>query len=612
MYPSTQRNRIDSQSSIAEGPSAADSAAAWLASFCVEVEEARCGVVLELSGSGANLEPAAVWPPGTSDISYLRPVCDAAIKQARPIQLLVPRVGTEHTGHAVIVALPVTVNDALRWIVVLDLGRPPPGVADDVLRRLSAAAGWLVAARAQRELETKNESLARLSFLTDAIALVGEDSQFAQSTLNLVNDVARHFSCTRASLGVEKGNFIEVLAISNKASFDRRSEEVRLLADAMDEALDQSYPIIYPPLDKDALPVPAHATLARKTSSLAVCSIPLRVRGRAVGVLTLERNIGEPFAPESHDLLIAFGDVLGALFSLKREAARGVWRRALDALRDSTNAVFGPRHPGSKFVAIILLGVVVLLSFLQGEYRVAAKTVVEGAVQRAIVVPFDGFVAESAVRAGDIVKADTVMCRLDDKDLQLEKAKSEAQVGQLLPKYREALATHDAGLQHVLGAQTEQAQIELKLTEQKLARAAVKAPFDGVVVSGDLSQLLGTPVEKGKVLFEIAPLDTYRVILKVDERDVGALAVGQSGELAVSGQPDITLPFSVKQITPVSTAENGQNFFRVEAQMQVSDATLRPGMQGVGKIAVGERKLVWIWTHRLLAWAKLALWQWLP
>ena len=146
-----------------------------------------------------------------------------------------------------------------------------------------------------------------------------------------------------------------------------------------------------------------------------------------------------------------------------------------------------PRHPALKFAFAASLLLVTALSLIHGDYRVAAKTVVEGAVQRAIVVPFDGFVAESGVRAGDVVKAAQLLCRLDDKDLQLEKAKWEAQVAQLLPKYREGLAMHDAGLRNVLGAQIEHAQIELKLTQERLTRASVKAPFDGVVVSGDLS-----------------------------------------------------------------------------------------------------------------------------
>ena len=40
--------------------------------------------------------------------------------------------------------------------------------------------------------------------------------------------------------------------------------------------------------------------------------------------------------------------------------------------------------------------------------------------------------------------------------------------------------------------------------------------------------------------------------------------------------------------------------------------TLRPGMQGVGKIDIGTRRLVWIWTHGLTDWFRLWSWSWMP
>jgi hypothetical protein len=39
---------------------------------------------------------------------------------------------------------------------------------------------------------------------------------------------------------------------------------------------------------------------------------------------------------------------------------------------------------------------------------------------------------------------------------------------------------------------------------------------------------------------------------------------------------------------------------------------LRPGMEGVGKVEVGERKVLWVWTHGLTDWLRLALWRWMP
>jgi hypothetical protein len=39
---------------------------------------------------------------------------------------------------------------------------------------------------------------------------------------------------------------------------------------------------------------------------------------------------------------------------------------------------------------------------------------------------------------------------------------------------------------------------------------------------------------------------------------------------------------------------------------------LRPGMKGVGKVEIGERKLVWIWTHGLVDRIRLWFWLWMP
>jgi multidrug efflux pump subunit AcrA (membrane-fusion protein) len=183
---------------------------------------------------------------------------------------------------------------------------------------------------------------------------------------------------------------------------------------------------------------------------------------------------------------------------------------------------------------------------------------------------------------------------------------------QLLRKHRQSMAAEDRASMGVVAAQINQAQAQLSLVEEKLERATLVAPFDGIVVSGDLSQLLGTPVELGKLLFEIAPLDAYRVILKVDERDIAYLNTGQRGELALSGIPNEVMPFGVKQITPVSTPQEGRNYFRVEAQIDNPSARLRPGMEGVGKISVGEHKLIWIWTHSLIDWLRLWAWRWTP
>ena len=174
------------------------------------------------------------------------------------------------------------------------------------------------------------------------------------------------------------------------------------------------------------------------------------------------------------------------------------------------------------------------------------------------------------------------------------------------------MAQADRGAMGVLAAQVNQAEAQFALVDEKLARAQLTAPFDGVVVSGDLSQLIGTPVEQGRTLFEVAPLEGFRVVLQVDDRDIAWLAVGQRGELVLSSLPDRVLPFTVNSVTSVATQHDGRNVFRVEAQVQGAPPRLRPGMEGVGKVVVGKRSLLWIWTHGFFDWLRLTLWTWAP
>jgi hypothetical protein len=50
----------------------------------------------------------------------------------------------------------------------------------------------------------------------------------------------------------------------------------------------------------------------------------------------------------------------------------------------------------------------------------------------------------------------------------------------------------------------------------------------------------------------------------------------------------------------------------VEAGLGEGSERLRPGMEGVGKVSVDRRKLVWIWAHDVVDWVRLAVWKWLP
>jgi len=259
-----------------------------------------------------------------------------------------------------------------------------------------------------------------------------------------------------------------------------------------------------------------------------------------------------------------------------------------------------------------VLAVVAFCVFARGDYRVSAPSVMEARTLRAATVPFNGYIVEARKRAGDLVRSGDVLSVLDDRELRLERLKWSSQQEQLVKQYHEAMAKRAAAQVTILAAQIDQAAAQLALVEDQLSRMRVLAQFDGVIVKGDLSQSLGAPVERGQVLFEVAPLDSYRVVLQVDERQVSDVAIGQRGQLLLTAAPHDPVPFTIDKVTPVSTPREGRNYFRVEGHPDNTPERLRPGMEGVGKIEVDRRRLVWIWTHQVIDWLRLALWKWLP
>ena len=582
---------------------AAEFCASWLAILCAQVGRANGALLLLGPERDGAFRAAATWPDASRNMQYLAPAAEKALTERRGV--LLPRDAGAFVGY------PIEVSGTLRGAVALDLAGGEHAL-QQALRLVYWASAWLVDQFRQQDLRERDAQLARLALATDLVATALQERRFAAAALAVANEMAGRLACERVAIGLETPGGIEVKAISHTASFDPKTNLVRLLADAMHEVLDLDAAIVHPPVQGDELGAIAHAELAREFRDVAVCSVPLLADGHAIGALTLERASGAPFDAPALELAKTVGMLLGPILELKRDNERSFFQRLREATAGSARAMFGPRHPGVKLVAALGTAALVFLALASGEYRVSAKTVIEGEVQRAAVAPFDGYVAESRVRAGDSVAQGQLIARLDERDLRLERTRLESERQQLLGKHRQALAALDRASMAMVAAQISQTDAQLALVEDRLSRASLVAPFDGVVVSGDLSQMLGTPVEQGKVLFQIAPLSAYRVILEVDERDIAQLHVGQTGELALSGIPGERLRFAVKTITPVSTAQDGRNYFRVEAQLDDASARLRPGMEGVGKIGVGRRKLFWIWTHPLTDWLRLSAWRWLP
>jgi Barrel-sandwich domain of CusB or HlyD membrane-fusion len=293
-----------------------------------------------------------------------------------------------------------------------------------------------------------------------------------------------------------------------------------------------------------------------------------------------------------------------------READRSLPRHALDALRGAWRKLTQPGNLTWKVGAVASVAVLVGLLFWPVPDRVTANLAIEGRVRHVVTAPFDGFIAEVLVRPGASVTRGQLLARLDERDLELEHDRRRSEYAVAQGKLRQASAERDAPAMALAAAELHQADAQLALAEAKLQRAALTAPMDGLVVSGDWVQHIGGPMETGKEMFEIAATDGFRVVLHVPDRDIARVRVGQSGALRLMGQPQASYGLRVSNVTAIASVQDGVNGFRVEAAWDGAAPALNPGMQGVGKIVVGESNLATVWTRSSIDWLRLELWRW--
>jgi multidrug efflux pump subunit AcrA (membrane-fusion protein) len=639
----------------------------WLESQCGQVDGAARGVVMLASRRDGGLSSAASWPPGGRATQELEDAAQFAFDRQQPLSQGRLNGAERPAPVGPLISFPLQVKGktigALAVLLRPDIAQPPQSAVaslqrgaesfEAVMRQgmtaAKAAAGAPVSNYAPTastpQLQARSASApaspapmpmpaATLSKapsgarndpdktqelpasnslrLLHLLATIEAHDQFKAAAGAFATELAEIFACDRVSVGLSGRRHVKVHALSHSTEFKANQGLLRDIGAAMEETIWQGSTLLFPQPDGAQPRVDrAHATLSQRHGSQAICTVLLVKNGKAVGAMMFERNRAEQLTRSDFTLCENIGALLGPLIERKHASDRAWPLKILAALKEAAAPIFGPGHRAMKIgVGSAVVGLIAA-AFIPGDYRVSAPARLEGAVQRVMVAPGDGYLKQAYVRPGDRVKAGQPLAELADEDLKLELRKAQSTVAQLESSYGAALMKQDRTEVGIIFAKLEEARAQLQLVEIQLQRVKLTAPFDGVVITGDLTQTLGAPVKKGDSLMTLAPEHDFRVIVEVDERDVGDVHDGQPGNLALTALPGDARPFTVARITPVATAGQGRNYFEVEAKLTVKDADLRPGLMGVAKIEAGSRSLLWILTHRVYGWLRLMVWSWI-
>ncbi len=235
-----------------------------------------------------------------------------------------------------------------------------------------------------------------------------------------------------------------------------------------------------------------------------------------------------------------------------------------------------------------------------------------------------GIVKSVEADYNDKVKVDQVLARLDTSKYEAQETQLKAALESAQAKVLQAKATVSeteaklSQLQHVrelsggkvpsqsdfdaaqaaferakadeasATAAVTQAQATLEVTQTDIAKAVIRSPIDGIVLTRSIEpgQTVAAAFQ-APVLFTLAEdLTQMELHVDVDEADIGQVKEGQNAEFTVSAYLDRTFQAKIVQTRYGAQTVDGVVTYETVLKVDNKDLSLRPGMTATANITV--------------------------
>ncbi len=243
------------------------------------------------------------------------------------------------------------------------------------------------------------------------------------------------------------------------------------------------------------------------------------------------------------------------------------------------------------------------------SFAVNAAGEISPAEQVSVRPEINGKIEDLPVDVGDRVKKSALLFKLDDKELQQQRASNLTDIERSrlsldkadrdLKRSKELLGEKlisqelydDTKTAYDLAKNSlERSQRDLAIIEERLTKTEVRAPFDCTVLTRPVSQ--GQAVSgsggfnSGTEVLTIADLNSMVINAHVNQADVPRLKPNQSVEVAVEAVAGLHVVGVVERVAPQATLKNNIKGFATRILLQNVDARIRPGMTANIKIPV--------------------------
>lgn len=472
-----------------------------------------------------------------------------------------------------------------------------------------------------RRREVEARGIGHAMRLLDA---VNRESRFRPASMALCNQAAETYQASRVSVGFLAGQTVKLRAMSHTEDISRKMQVVQDLEAAMEECVDQDSEVLVPQPESATTVNRQAKRYVDKHGPSRVCLLPLRLHDQVVGAMAVEWPPDQTIQSEDVETLRLGSNLFTARLHQFHLQDRWLGARMATSVRHGAAAIVGPKHTWAKLVAIAVFAFLLFAFFFKGDDTVDASFTVQTTTRQVITVPFEGrllSVGEGVEVNESIIGQDqetldaTVLALMDTSELRVERAAVMAQIADYHAQADAARGEEDLVGVDVALANVRRLQAQADLYDYRIERSTLTSPISGVVIEGDLRQRINGMLEKGEVLFEVAPLDAMRAELLVPASRIGDLRSRLAypdnpsrGELASVSHPGEFIGFTVERIEPEAEVVDGQNIFRARVSLDQVTDWLRSGVEGKAQVHVSQRSYAYLWTRDAVNWVRMTLW----
>jgi RND family efflux transporter MFP subunit len=537
------------------------------------------------------------------------------IQDSQDVRLIKRNAGATETQIVSLIAVPIMDRESLVGVVEAINPLENPSFDDDNLFALTTITETASSALHNASLlmaERKVEILETLVTVSHEITSTLNLERMLQTIVNAPQAVIPY---ERAAIALEQRGRFKLSAITGLTQINSDSPEIAPLNDVL-QWVALSEEVIHVRQHGDEIDTHREETREKfrsyfHTSGMrGFYAMPLNDDTGRVGVLALESSDPDFLGAAHIEILQVLAGQATVALRNAQMYKEVPFISVLEPMLDRKRRFMAMEKRRRSLIIGATIAAAVFLAIFPLPMRVDGDAIV-APVRRAQVQPeFEGVVGKVYVHEGEAVTRGQVLAQMDAWAYRSALAEADAHYQSVLLQMNHSLASNDGSEAGVERVQADYWKAAVERAKQQVDRAELRSPIDGVVATPHVEDSTGRRLQYGETFAEVLDSSSAVVDVAVEDTDAGLLHSGAKAVVKLNGYPTRTFHGNVAVVSPKAEMQGDGPVFFARVAVANSDANIRSGMEGRGKISVGWYPAGYVLFRKPVLWLYSRMWNW--